>query len=74
MQQQYWVYENWTHDRARVHKSECTFCNDGRGVHAEVIDKRNGTWHGPYADRAAAFNDAVKTGRASNRGCAVCDP
>jgi hypothetical protein len=27
---EYYVYENWTHDRARIHKGDCGYCNDGR--------------------------------------------
>jgi hypothetical protein len=39
------VYENWTHDRVRIHKADCGYCNDGRGTHAGS-SVRDGTGHG----------------------------
>ena len=27
-----WIYENWTHDRVRIHRANCGYCNDGRGT------------------------------------------
>src|SRR5690348_13933242 len=26
-----WLYENWVHDRVRIHRADCVFCNDGAG-------------------------------------------
>ncbi len=31
----YWVYENWTNRRVRVHRGECGHCKDGRGCQIE---------------------------------------
>ncbi len=28
----YYVYENWTHERARVHIDSCPYCKHGRGT------------------------------------------
>ena len=28
----YYVYDNWTHERARVHIDSCSFCKHGRGT------------------------------------------
>jgi hypothetical protein len=49
----YFIYENWTHDRARIHKGECGYCNNGRGTQAGS-SPRNGKWHGPL-EREDAF-------------------
>ena len=46
MTNSFYVYENWTHDRARVHRAECRFCNHGRGIQG-TNDERNGKWHAP---------------------------
>ena len=45
----YHIYENWVaHGHsARVHLSECPFCNDGKGIHPNVSDD-NGRWHWPF--------------------------
>ncbi|MDD3183485.1 MAG: hypothetical protein PHD48_11885 [Alphaproteobacteria bacterium] len=67
----FWVYENWTHKKAIVHKSDCSYCNGGRGVHSERSDK-NGKWHGPFPDREAAFKYARTTNREDIRACNVC--
>jgi hypothetical protein len=46
----YWVYENWTIDKAVVHEAACRFCNDGRGIH-RADEGHNGLWHGPFNER-----------------------
>jgi hypothetical protein len=68
----YFVYENWTHERARIHKSECGYCNDGRGTQAGSSN-RNGKWHGPY-DREGAFNAAKRLDRGDTKSCPNCAP
>jgi HTH-type transcriptional regulator/antitoxin HigA len=70
---EYWVYQNWTHDRARVHRGACSFCNHGRGIHGKSSD-RNGEWTGPFADSAAAFAAMRRLGRTDSRACATCAP
>ena len=52
------VYENWTHDRARVHRGECPNCR----------------WHPPLSDRDAAYRFAHSTGRSDIAGCGYCAP
>ena len=64
----YFVYENWTHDRARIHKADCGHCNDGRGTQAGSSN-RNGKWHGPYDDRGEAFRAAGRLGREDTKPC-----
>jgi hypothetical protein len=57
----FYVYENWTHDHARIHRVECAYCNDGHGMHSGA-SLRNGKWHGPY-DRDIAFRVAGSLSR-----------
>jgi HTH-type transcriptional regulator / antitoxin HigA len=71
--EEYWVYQNWTHDRARVHRAACSYCNHGRGVHGSALD-RNGEWKGPFTDRAAAFAAMNRVGRTDSRACQRCAP
>lgn len=68
----FWVYENWTHKKAIVHKSGCSYCQDGRGIHGKT-SKHNGEWHGPFEERDTAFQKAKDTGRDDMRACKVCD-
>lgn len=69
--QTYWVYENWTHDYATVHKASCSHCNDGRGSHGGA-STRNGRWLGPYPseDRAMVVLRGLK--RQAKKRCAYC--
>jgi F-type H+/Na+-transporting ATPase subunit beta len=68
---EYWVYENWTHKRARMHKAACSFCNHGRGM--QVDDSgRNGRWLGPFQDRELASKALQGTGQFDRASCAVC--
>lgn len=70
---EYWVYENWTHKRARLHLAECSFCNRGRGIHSEDSG-RNGQWHGPFADKPRALEVLPGTKLADRMSCSVCAP
>lgn len=71
--QRYYVYENWTRDRGRIHKAECPFCNHGEG-YREVDPGTNGKWHRPYDERAFAFKFADTLKRADKKPCGTCDP
>ena len=69
----FWVYENWRADghRATVHRSDCSSCNSGAGVHGGG-QTPNGKWNGPYQSvdeaRTAASRDAKL------RQCRRCRP
>lgn len=69
----YWVYENWIHDYARVHKSTCSYCNDGHGLHGGKR-RNSGTWHGPFRDVASANNVAAGLRHKLTTVCAGCCP
>jgi hypothetical protein len=69
----FWVYENWTHKRARVHRGDCSYCNDGHGTQPSDSG-RNGKWHGPFSDRASAFATAERLKEADTKACYTCGP
>jgi hypothetical protein len=69
----YYVYENWTRDRGRIHRAECSHCNNGIGMHASDSGQ-NGKWHGPYSDIKSANEAAQRLRRADMKPCGVCKP
>lgn len=67
------VYENWVHRYAGVHRSECSFCNHGRGTHGATAKTPAGQWHGPFN----SANEALAVARATGfevRLCSFCAP
>lgn len=69
----FYVYENWTRDKAVLHRAECSFCRNGQGLH--VMDSgRNGKWHGPFDDRGTAMAAANGLRHSDTRACSVCRP
>ena len=69
--QSWWVYENWTHKRARIHRGDCGYCQDGRG--SQPADSgRNGRWLGPFGDRALAVAAANALKREDTKACPNC--
>lgn len=69
---EYFVYENWTLDRGRIHKATCSFCNYGTGRGVEDSG-RNGKWHGPY-ELDAAYAKANSLDRKEMKPCGHCKP
>ncbi len=66
----YWVYENWTRDRARLHRAECGYCNDGRGTQP-ADSGRNGRWRFA-ADLQSARAILRNLKRADKAECGYC--
>ena len=69
----WWIYENWTHERARLHTGDCSFCRDGQGTQASRSN-RNGRWLGPFTERAAAVARLERLRRADTALCGTCRP
>ncbi len=69
----YWTYLHAKTNRAIVHDAVCSLCNAGMGTipkgHAEA-----GTWHGPHATWARAFNSAHAAGYGGVTWCSRCGP
>lgn len=69
----FYVYENWTRDKAIVHRSDCSFCNGGNGLHGSRTTKSS-TWHGPFETGGAALAKAKACRKTRTEGCTICSP
>jgi hypothetical protein len=71
----YQVYENWVADghKARVHRSDCAYCNFGEGIHRHA-GTRNGRWSRAFDTVDEAFAYAKSTGASTVLGCRRCSP
>ena len=67
----FWVYENTIHQKCRVHRSDCSFCNDGNGIHGGG-HTLSGNWLGPFPDLEKATETANNRKFADVRGCSLC--
>ena len=72
-QADFFVYENWTHKRARIHQGVCRYCNNGKGWQP-VDSGANGKWHGPFPTRASAFRKLKELDYPDMHDCQVCMP
>lgn len=68
----YHIYENWTVHKAKVHFSDCSFCNNGKGIHPNA-GPNNGRWLGPFATLDEALQAAQATGEPVSK-CKFCRP
>ena len=66
----FYSYENWHHGYARVHRSDCHFCNRGNGLFGGGRTP-NGEWHGPYASADLA-RSAVSSQVTDIQDCSFC--
>jgi hypothetical protein len=69
----YFVYENWSRDKAIVHRGDCSFCNGGNGLHG-ARTTNSSTWYGPYDTPQEALTKAKACRRGRTEGCAICGP
>ena len=70
----FWVYENKIRNRARIHTSECRYCNDGKGVGGASDNTETDEWHGPFKTFATADKKAAGLGRKDVAACGACKP
>ena len=70
----FWVYENKIRNRARIHTSECRYCNDGKGVGGAADNTEADEWHGPFATFDEAEKHAISLGRKDTAACGACKP
>jgi hypothetical protein len=68
---EFYAYDNHHRDRATVHRSECPWCNHGRGVQGGSSGS-NDQWHGPFSSADDAY--AQVSHRADVGYCAFCRP
>ena len=69
----YFVYENWTHDRACIHRGVCGYCNYGSG-RMRADSGRHGRWLGPFDEPELALKVAKSLGRGDTTACSTCKP
>lgn len=69
----FWVYDNWTINKAIVHRGGCSYCNEGAGIHANPSG-RNSKWHGPFETASSALSKARSLQRLRTDGCSSCSP
>lgn len=67
------VYDNWTINKARVHRSTCSYCRDGQGIHGNP-NGRNSRWHGPFLTLVEAEKVAKSLKRVISDHCRFCSP
>lgn len=67
----FYVYENWTNKRARLHRGDCSYCNDGKGSQG-TDSVTNGEWFGPYSTREAAAERLASVSHPNKAQCAKC--
>lgn len=66
----WWVYENLPRRRGRIHLADCSFCNDGQGLHRSTAP--TGRWYGPFSGADEAIAQALETRAEDLAGCGVC--
>ena len=75
---EFYVYENTSTNRARVHKADCGFCNHGEGRRSRRKAKSpvggSVRWHGPCDTREAAFSTMERLGKKDIGACSACKP
>ncbi len=75
----YFVYENWTNPHARVHKEDCSFCNEGEGIH-NTSNQEHGKWttksFDTYKEACAEAQAFIKENNCEDQqyNCAHCHP
>lgn len=66
----YWVYRNWVHHRARLHRAGCGYCNHGAGAQG-VTGSVTGEWK-PFATRAQGEAYLASIGYVDAKICGTC--
>jgi hypothetical protein len=66
----FWVYRNWIHQRARLHKASCGYCNDGVGAQG-TTGSATGEWK-PFPTETAAKAFLATTKYDDAKLCGVC--
>lgn len=70
----FWVYENKIRNRARIHASDCRYCNNGAGIGGAPDNTEADEWHGPFTSFGEAETKATGLGRKDTAPCGACKP
>lgn len=68
--QPFWVYRNWIHNRARLHRADCSYCNNGRGTQ-NASNSTTGEWRS-FAAEAEARQFLSSLDYDDAAACGVC--
>jgi hypothetical protein len=66
----FWVYRNWIHQRARLHKATCSYCDNGARTQG-ATSSVTGEWK-PFPTEAAAKQFLASTKYEDAKLCGVC--
>jgi hypothetical protein len=69
----YFVYENRIIDKAIIHRGDCSFCKNGKGIHGRNTTNSS-TWHGPFDTAGEALAKAKSWKRDRTDFCSRCSP
>jgi hypothetical protein len=71
----YHFYDNWQvrPKKAKIHFSDCPWCNYGQGANKPQDEGLHGRWHGPFATFEQA-HDAARRTRNTPSTCGHCKP
>lgn len=68
----WWIYENWMVNKAKVHRGNCSHCNHGKGQNKPKEEGEHGKWHGSYLTRDEAWESAKRLGQKNTGYCTFC--
>ncbi len=66
----YYLYDNDSDRKVRVHIGSCKYCKEGKGI--KSIPQSASGWHGPFDTLTAAKEVAQSLQRKDTRTCATC--
>jgi hypothetical protein len=73
----YYIYRNWVAEKkAVIHKANCSYCNNGKGLQKNLRGDKNGAWSKEYN----TYEEALEAARLPYEGhadlevktCSVC--
>lgn len=71
----FYIYENWrANDKTVIHKADCRYCNQGKGIGIGTRGTENGKWYGEFKSFDEAQTFALTLHRNKNTFCSFCKP
>ena len=72
----FYIYRNWVAEKkAVIHRADCSYCNNGKGLQKNIHDDKNGAWsksYDTYDEAKKAANESYNGYDLMVRDCAVC--
>ena len=54
----FYTHKNFPRKFVKIHRAQCPSCNNGNGIHNEIIIGANGGWDGPFKKYQIALGHA----------------